>query len=71
MGIKCCKGCVPPKRTPTCHSTCEDYLREKAEWEEEKKAIKAHIAQTPRITPYDYDEINYIGCKRHKRRSRD
>lgn len=27
--IKCCHGCTPPKRTPTCHTTCEDYIREK------------------------------------------
>lgn len=31
MGIKCCNGCVPPKRNPYCHGTCPDYIREKAE----------------------------------------
>ena len=30
MAIKCCNGCVPPKRTPTCHAPCPDYIREKA-----------------------------------------
>lgn len=29
MSIKCCNGCVPPKRNPYCHATCEDYIREK------------------------------------------
>lgn len=29
MSIKCCNGCVPPKRNPYCHATCEEYLREK------------------------------------------
>ena len=27
--IKCCKGCK--KRHLACHSTCEDYIREKSE----------------------------------------
>ena len=36
MSIKCCKDCVPPKRCLRCHSTCEDYLREKAEYEKKK-----------------------------------
>lgn len=26
-----CKGCVAPKRHPGCHSSCTDYIREKAE----------------------------------------
>ena len=38
MSIKCCNGCVPPKRTPTCHSTCPDYIREKAKHEAELEA---------------------------------
>ena len=31
MPIRCCNGCVPPKRTPTCHSDCPDYIREDTE----------------------------------------
>lgn len=31
MAIKCCNGCVPPKRNPYCHSYCPDYIKEKAE----------------------------------------
>ena len=31
MAIKCCNGCVPPKRNPTCHGICPDYIKEKAE----------------------------------------
>ena len=31
MAIKCCNGCVPPKRNPTCHGSCPDYIKEKAE----------------------------------------
>lgn len=29
----CCKDCVPPKRHPGCHGTCDEYLNEKAERE--------------------------------------
>lgn len=30
--ISCCKGCVPPKRTPTCKfdGTCNKYAEAKA-----------------------------------------
>ena len=30
MGIKCCLGCVAPKRYPGCHGSCPEYLNEKA-----------------------------------------
>lgn len=35
-----CRECVPPKRHPDCHSDCEDYLKWKKEWEEERKRLK-------------------------------
>lgn len=31
MAIKCCIGCVAPKRFPGCHGTCPEYLANKAE----------------------------------------
>jgi len=37
VAIKCCNGCVPPRRTPTCHSTCPDYIIEKAFSEAERQ----------------------------------
>lgn len=27
--IKCCHGCVAPKRYPGCHDHCPDYILEK------------------------------------------
>ena len=33
MPIKCCKGCVAPKRYPGCHDRCAEYLTEKAQYE--------------------------------------
>ena len=30
MGIKCCSGCVAPKRHPGCHGSCPEYIQEKS-----------------------------------------
>lgn len=35
-----CKTCVPPKRHPGCHSTCEIYLAWKKDFDEEKAKEK-------------------------------
>lgn len=34
--IKCCKGCVAPKRYPGCHDRCPEYKKDKAEYEARK-----------------------------------
>lgn len=36
MVIRCCNGCVPPRRTGDCHATCTDYIIEKAFHEAER-----------------------------------
>ena len=51
MAITCCKNCVPPQRHPGCHGTCEQYLKEKAEYEKQKEYAKAH--KTVMLTNYD------------------
>ena len=38
MAIKCCFGCVPPKRHRACWDTCPDYIKEKAEEDKKKEA---------------------------------
>lgn len=40
MAIKCCYGCVAPKRYPGCHDHCPDRIAEKAE-DDRLKAIAA------------------------------
>lgn len=65
----CCKDCTPPKRNPGCHSKCEEYLKQKADWEAAKEKAKAN--RPPSLSNYDFNEINYAHCKRHKRRQRD
>ena len=72
MGVRidCCKDCVPPKRHPACHDTCEEYKKQKAEWDKTKEKIKSYNKYAVKITPYDYDEINYARYKGHKRKTR-
>lgn len=38
MVIKCCKGCVAPKRHRACWGHCPEYLAEKAAIEIRKEA---------------------------------
>lgn len=66
MPIKCCKDCVPPQRYPGCHAKCSKYLEEKAKWEEWKKEMATRMSIGP-LSNYEYDEIAYARCKRHKR----
>ena len=35
-----CNGCVPPKRTSTCHSTCKDYKKWKIAYNAESAMIR-------------------------------
>ena len=53
-----CKNCVPPKRTPDCHSTCEDYKKWSEEHKEEKELSKAYIESMDDII------YSYYGIKR-------
>ena len=39
MAIKCCNGCVPPKRNEYCHAVCPEYKAEKEKHEAERAAI--------------------------------
>ena len=47
MGIKSCFGCEPPKRNPTCHDSCPEYIAEKEqdEKEKEKERIKRKVSR--------------------------
>ena len=40
MAIKCCYGCVVPKRHPGCHGHCPEYLAEKEQDEKEKEQYR-------------------------------
>ena len=62
--IKCCKNCVPPKRSPRCHSTCEDYLREKAEYEKEKSQRIKKSNEEKDILEYQLTQMRK--CRKRK-----
>lgn len=36
--MRCCHGCVAPKRQPGCHDHCPDYKEERAEYDKLKDA---------------------------------
>lgn len=38
MTITCCKECVPPKRYPGCHGSCEEYISQRIEYKRLKDA---------------------------------
>ncbi|MBQ0112161.1 MAG: hypothetical protein KBT03_03435 [Bacteroidales bacterium] len=60
MAITCCYQC--PDRTPGCHSKCEKYLQQKAEWEATKIQMRKDAPVT--IYPSDFEMLACI----HKRR---
>lgn len=39
MTIFSCRYCTAPKRHPGCHSTCPEYLKDKAEHERRKEQL--------------------------------
>lgn len=44
MAIKCCHGCMTPKRYHGCHAHCPEYLKEKEmhDAEKAKEYLKRH-----------------------------
>jgi hypothetical protein len=54
-----CNGCVPPKRTPTCHSTCEAYK----DWKIAHELERAKIMEIQK----EYDDLFPIRFKRRRR----
>ena len=50
--IQCCQGCVPPVRHMGCHSTCEIYKSEKAQYDDEKEQIRQARAAAYNYTDY-------------------
>lgn len=68
IGIHCCKDCVPPKRHSGCHATCKEYKDEKAQYDEDKKKVKEHLAKTPNMTTFDFNKICYADSGRGKRK---
>jgi hypothetical protein len=64
MAIFSCKGC--PDRHPGCHSTCQKYLEEKAQYEE----LRAENAKKRAIEYEIYSQRSERVYKATKRRRR-
>ena len=68
MAIRCCNGCMAPKRHPGCHGTCPEYLKEKAEHDAQMEADYKR-----RRTIHDLNDQRYRGVTRavkHKRKEK-
>lgn len=50
MAIKCCNGCVAPKRHTGCHGNCPEYIEEKATNDAKNEAIRKKKAISYGIT---------------------
>lgn len=61
--IECCKHCVPPKRYPGCHSKCEEYLRERAEWDAMKETEWKNRLRDYTINGYDIAKMDRLRKK--------
>lgn len=66
MAIKCCRGCVAPKRHTACWDHCPEYLAEKAEHENCK--AKDDNRRMVRNAIYNQRSINVAKAMRKHRR---
>ena len=66
MAITCCKGCMPPDRTPTCHfdGSCDKYPEQKAKHD-------AELDQANKVKMTSFNLTNQTGervAKANKRK---
>ena len=66
MSIKCCYGCVAPKRHTGCWDHCPDYAKEKEQDKKEKAAYRQKRAVEQGITSQKYDGVYRAIKKRRK-----
>ena len=68
MAIRCCYGCVAPKRHPGCHDSCKDYLEEKAKHDAEKEAEYKERSVRSGLTSQRFRGVNR--AEKNKRRQK-
>ena len=66
MAIKCCYGCVAPKRHTACWGDCPEYAKEKAEDDAQKAEYKKDQATSNGIYSSRSAKVN----KAYRRRRR-
>ena len=65
--IRCCNGCVAPKRHLGCHSTCPDYIKEKRQHDEACEVRRKAIKQRRSLDDIKFANVTRIQS-RNKRR---
>lgn len=54
--ITCCKDCS--NRVPGCHGTCEKYIQQKAEYEDQKAEARKKLDVISGLNEARYDTIH-------------
>ena len=62
--ISCCKDCIPPKRHPGCHSTCEEYQKERKELDEYNKQQRIDKLKVGNLIGYDVERHDRVRKKK-------
>ena len=72
MAIKCCFGCVAPKRNPGCHGHCPEYIAEKEQHDKEKAVADQKKAIACGLTSQTLTGVNraYKARKRMSSKSK-
>ena len=64
--MKCCHGCVAPKRHEACWGSCPEYLKEKAEADKKKAELYKQSSVSWGIYANRSDRV-YKAMKKHRR----
>lgn len=56
--ITCCYQC--PNRHPCCHSSCEKYIKEKAEYDAKVSELKKQKNIQQGLNEYKYDGMHQV-----------
>ena len=65
--MKCCHGCVPPKRHTACWGHCPDYADERAEYDRRKAIVDQKKSVSLGIYYQKADGVNRAKKKRGNR----
>ena len=69
MAIRCCNGCVAPKRHSGCHGSCPEYLKEKAEHDAQAEESYKQRQLALNLNQQKYSAI--IRASRNKRKHKE
>lgn len=64
--IRCCKDCQD--RQVGCHSTCERYIAEKAQYDKDQQAYKDMMRSIPTISKGSWLGDSGVGRGRRKKK---